>query len=272
MDGLIRNWKHRWRVRQARRDIAARLASPPPSRPHGLPWPLVVTLTSFPGRFATLHDTLASLLTQTVTADRTVLWLAHGEARLLPPEVVGLKNLEVRETDDLRSYKKIVPALAIWPDAALVTADDDVPYDRTWLERLVNAARAGEVTAHRAHRMAWLDRRPAPYSAWSRNISRPEAGPSIFPTGVGGVLYPPGTLAPETLDIPVFQRLAPTADDVWLWFMLRRSGAVARKIGSRARIVEWPGSQTDSLRDVNLALGANDRALRALGECYGWPV
>lgn len=272
MAGLIRGWKHRWRVASWRREILSRLANPPTPRPHGLPWPLVVNVTSYPARFPTLHATLAGLLTQTVEADRTVLWLAHGERRALPQAVRDLPRLEIRDVDDLRSYKKIVPALDSWPEAAHVTADDDVPYAADWLEGLVDAARSGEVVAHRAHRIAIAGSQPRPYAEWDRNLAAPASGPLVFPTGVGGVLYPPGTLPPETLDRTRFEKLAPTADDVWLWFMHRRAGAVARKIGGRVRVVEWPGSQREALRSTNQGNVGNDRAMKAMIGYYGWPV
>ena len=39
----------------------------------------------------------------------------------------------------------------------------------------------------------------------------------IIQTGVGGVLYPPGSLKKEMIDEALFTRLAPTADDIWFW-------------------------------------------------------
>ena len=46
------------------------------------------------------------------------------------------------------------------------------------------------------------------------------------------------------------------------------------KIGERARIFEWEGSQAVSLRSVNrpaAGQGGNDRAIAALLDHYGWP-
>ncbi len=55
-----------------------------------------------------------------------------------PPAVIRLRayGLEIRFCENLRSYKKIVPALQEYPDAILVTADDDWLYTQDWLAGL----------------------------------------------------------------------------------------------------------------------------------------
>jgi hypothetical protein len=81
-----------------------RLRSPGPSRPHGLTSELIVSLTSYPARFGTLHFALSCLLDQSVKADRTILWVAHKDEDH-PPAVRELeqRGLEIRACDDLRS-------------------------------------------------------------------------------------------------------------------------------------------------------------------------
>ena len=102
-------------------------------------------------------------------------------------------------------------------------------------------------------------------------IERPDTGPLIFPTGVGGVLYAPGVFHPDVTDAGLFQALAPLADDVWLYWMHRLQGSAPAKVGGRFRITEWPGSQAQNLRSGNLAGDGNDRAVQAMLGHYGWP-
>lgn len=263
MAGLIRRLKAEWRTRKAVEEIEARDLSP---RPHGLDVPLVVSLTSYPGRYATLEWTLKGLTRQTVRPDRTILWLAHGDAATLPSGVRDL--VEVRETDDIRSYKKIIPALAAFPEAAIVTADDDVYYPADWLERIV-AGRA-PVRALRAHRIVLQNGQPAPYEAWQRGVTGPEHSALVFPTGVLGVFYAPGVFHPDVIREDLFRALAPDADDVWLYWMHRMTGQRAEKLGGTLRVLEWPGSQRSSLRATNLQSG-NDRAIAAMVARYGFP-
>ena len=268
---LIRAAKHRWRVRRALAEIAARPSRVSP-RPHGLKTPLVVSLTSYPARFGRLHHTLAALLCQTVAPDRVVLWIARDDMASLPRAVTDLaaRGLEIAPCGDLRSYKKIVPALDAMPEATIVTADDDTYYGAGWLGSLVAAG--APVVANRAHRVA-LDPggTPAPYRDWRRNIPQPETGPLVFPTGVGGVLYAPGTLHPDVPRRDLFDALAPGADDVWLYWMHRLCGSRPEKVGGPMRLIEWPGTQGTALRQANLVQSGNDRAIAALTARYGFP-
>lgn len=262
----FRRWKHARRIRAAEAEIMAREIVPVP---HRLGTPLIVSLTSYPPRFGSLHLVLHSLLAQSVRPDRVILWLAEADLDALP-DACRLPGLEIRTCPNWRSYKKIVPTLLEAPDAHIVTADDDVYYRADWLQALVARAGAG-VVAHRAHRVTLRDGLPCGYDDWDRNIEAPETGPLIFPTGVGGVLYAPGVFHPDVTDAALFAELAPDADDVWLYWMHRLAGSGPAKIGGGFRITEWPGTQDQNLRATNLAGDGNDRAVRAMLERYGWP-
>ena len=242
-------------------------------QPHALPGPLVISLTSHPPRFATLALTLKCLLMQSVRADRVVLWLAAADVGRLPREVLELRDygLEIRECAELGAFKKQVPALATWPDAFIATADDDVYYPRDWLLQLTRAYDAGRavIPCHRAHRIA-LDAsgvRPAPYANW--RPARPgEASPLVFPTGVGGVLYPPSALHGDALRRDIFQALCPTSDDAWVYWMASRNGWQFKRVSAR-QFVCWPGSQAVALQNANVA-GENDRQILRLCTHYGF--
>lgn len=269
--GALRRLKQRRRLAEAEREISGRRLE---GAAHGLPVPLIVSLTSYPGRFATLALTLRALMTQSVRPDRIILWLDEGDDAQLPPEVTELgAGLEIASCPDWRSYKKIVPTLLADPGACIVTADDDVYYPPDWLAQLVTAAKAGaRIACHRAHRVTRLPTgRPAAYRDWMHNISRPERSGLVFLTGVSGVLYTPGVFHPDVTRHDLFTRLAPQSDDVWLYWMHRLNGVAAQKIGARARILEWEGSQGRSLRSENLRGSGNDRAIAALIDHYGWP-
>jgi hypothetical protein len=150
-----------------------------------------------------------------------------------------------------------------------------VHYPSDWLEGLVRAAAGGaRVACHRAHRVVLARDGPAGYEAWDHNIGAPEAGPMVFPTGVSGVIYAPGVFHPDVTRDDLFTALAPGADDVWLYWMHRLAGSAPVKIGGRARILEWSGSQAQNLRRANrpaAGQGGNDRAIAALMGRYGWP-
>jgi len=258
----------------AQLNASRRAWRPRSGKKHSLPGELIVSLTSYPARFGTLHLTLGCLLDQSIKADRTILWIAHNDLDQMPAAVRKLERhgLEIRRCDDLRSFKKLVPALDAFPNAFIATADDDLSYPRNWLETLASGSEDGVITCRRAHRMARLpDGRLRPYLEWEFAVQDAAAGkPStdILPTGVGGILYPPHGLDPRVTDRELFLRLCPGGDDLWFYWCARMAGTLYRKVGGRFRIVTWPGTQDSSLWANNEA-GGNDRMIRALEVEFG---
>jgi len=247
-----------------------------PGKQHGLPGPLIVSLTSYPARFGKLPLTLKCLLSQTVTADRIILWVAHQDKNALTPSILDLQKqgLQIAYCDDLRSFKKIIPTLQSYPDSFIVTADDDLYYWPTWLEELVNGSLANprDVVCHRLHQIRLgQDGLPLPYKNWEMEAQYLEASLLNFQTGVGGVLYPPNAFHADVLKSQVFKKLCPNADDVWLYWMMRLNGAVARKVGLRRPLYNWPDTQQTALFHSNAGGGGNDEQIRAMIQTYGFP-
>jgi hypothetical protein len=143
----IRQFLARRRLARAGREEMEKIKAFPRiayRRPHGLTSELVVTLTSYPARFATLAATINNLLDQEISPDRTVLWLDYRDVASLPEDVRALERhgLGIRGCHSLRSYTKLMPALSQWPNATFVTADDDVYCPTDWLVGLVERHRA----------------------------------------------------------------------------------------------------------------------------------
>lgn len=281
--GLIPSWllprlvrvylgAQRDRVRKLK---AALVASRDPRRgeqPHNLPGELVVSLTSYPPRFTSLHKTLISLLSQDTRADRTVLWIAKQDEPFLPDDVRRLQwyGLEIRLCEDLGSYKKIVPSLRSFPSAFIVTADDDLYYPRDWLTKLVSGYVPNEkvIVCVRAHKPLLSEGEFRPYSSWTWEfVTDGQIREDLFPTGGAGALYPPGSLAVETGDTSAFWELAPTADDVWLYCMAKRAGSRHRQVGGRFPLLTWDGTQEYGLQHRNVLHG-NDAQLARVWKRY----
>ena len=71
--------------------------------------------------------------------------------------------------------------------------------------------------------------------------------------GVGGVLYPANSLDGEVVNSELFNRLAPTNDDIWFWFMAIKAGTRINVVkGNHPKPVDAYGSQsTFKLTDIN---------------------
>ena len=236
---------------------------------------MIVSLTSYPARFGTLHLTLACLLDQTVRADRTILWIADGDLPALPTSVREFerRGVEIKACDDLRSYKKLVPALEAYPDAFVATADDDIYYGRRWLEVLVDGCSRGVISCHRAHRIKFAEGGKAqPYLDWdfdARDAASRQPSGDLLPTGAGGILYPPYSLDGRVTDRALFERLSPNGDDLWFYWCARMAGTKYRKVGGKVWPINWEGSQESSLWEGN-ERGGNDAAIAALERQFGY--
>jgi hypothetical protein len=230
---------------------------------------VIVSLTSFPARYPTLHWTLKSLLLQNMMPNRIVLWVAYEDRHRLPEKVENLKNsgIEIRETDDLRSYKKIIPSLAAFPNAVIVVADDDVYYPRTWFRSLIDgwSGSSRNIVFHRGHKIKFGNKNEIlPYNQWEHNITASAQTDIVLPTGVGGVLYPPGSLHSEVTNVELIKTLCPSADDIWLFWMARKNRSVFTKTAKNFPVTMWPSSQEVKLSSENIFLGANDRQIENL--------
>jgi hypothetical protein len=236
---------------------------------HTLPGKLVVSLTSHPPRFGMLKQALESILNQDMRPDVTVLWLAPHEFAALPYDLLRMNGLTIRQCGDIGPYKKLVPALEAYPDAYIVTADDDLVYPRTWLRGLVEAHRSNKEILLRRARLGGMDATgaPTPYNSWRLATAQDDTR-RLFPTSCHGMLVPPGAMSAEVQDRD-FLRLSPKNDDIWWHWMGRRGGSTFRVIGGDL-IRDLP-TGADGLWSQHNRDGGNDRQIAALCEAYGLP-
>lgn len=250
--------------------------SPSADSPH-----VVVTLTSYGRRArAVLPHTLRSLLRQHTAPDRIIVWLDddHFSSDTLPSALCRLRDrygVEFRFCADIRSYKKLVPTLALCPDDLLITVDDDFVYLPTLVSSLLEAHRRhpADVICTLAHRpLTDADGRLLPYKRWQMNLTQPYDGP-IFPLGGAGTLYPPHSLHADVTDAELFTALAPTADDVWFCFSALAAGTPHRLAGCGRQFhyvdlaYEYLHAHS-SLKSTNVDEGRNDAQIRAVMEHY----
>jgi len=258
------------------------LAQGPGVDPAGI---FTVSLTTIPSRLDTVFLSIESMLRQTRKARRIVLFLSPEEYCGSPPipSSVALqrrRGLEIEYAPDLRSYKKIVPALLRYPGEPIVTIDDDCLYDPGLLERYesAHAEHPDEVLCQRAR---WMTLNPdgalTPYAEWPfvANDAPVKASPRVLGTGLGGILYPAGSLDPSASKADEFQSLCPFQDDIWLWAMALLNGRGQRYVDHPEPYIEDTESGGMALWAYNsrpwggTSLTANDLALHRVLDRFG---
>jgi hypothetical protein len=238
--------------------------------------PLIVSLTTIPERMHKVHLCIESLLRQSCKPDYLMLWVSISEDKV-PKRLDRLKKrgLQIKFCKDIRSHRKIFYTLKENPQSIIVTADDDVFYPKNWLKQLYDAylKEPQYIHCHRAHLMIKnSDGKLKQYREWLR-LSPGIQGPSLllFPTGVGGVLYPPHSLHQEALNEDVFIRLTPYCDDTWQKAMSLLNGTQCKKVSPFCpKYTPIRGSRKKSLHKINSVNGGEkkDEQIRAVFEYY----
>lgn len=239
---------------------------------------IVVSLTSYPARIGTVTPTIKSLLSQTYQARKIVLWLAEDQfpnkEKDLPFSLVELisDKFSIMWCEDLLSYKKLIPALSIYPTSVIVTADDDILYANNWLLELVVSylQDPSAIHCHRAHAISLdEDGKLLPYKKWKRDVKSATAGFTNFFTGCGGVLYPPSSLHADVTRKSIFASICSHGDDIWFWGMaVLKNTKIKIVADSDFELNFIQGSQENALWVTNDGGGRNDIMLNSFMETY----
>lgn len=247
---------------------------------------VVVSLTSYGRRVETnvVYYTLVSLLRQDVQPAHIVLWLAEDEWSdgTIPSKLRGLKGkgVDIRYCKDLKSYKKLIPSLRLYPESVIITVDDDMIYSKDTIKSLVSAHRAhsNDIICTVARKPIIKNGLPTDYSKWEDSMVKPFendcTGEFLFPIGVGGVLYPVRSLNEDVFNEEVFSKCCPRADDIWFWFCGLRNRINKRYIIKQRNDLSFDSlyqyfHKGSALTHANNQEHQNDDQIRSLFEYYG---
>ena len=187
----------------------------------------IVSLTSYPARINTVYQTIDSILSQDIPPKKIVLYLAESQFPMkeasLPEKLISKINdiFEVRWCDDIRSYKKLIPALKDFPNDIIITGDDDVIYPKNWIRILLTGYYNDPLSVQclRARRMVFENNKFSEYSKFRLIKDDSKASFLILQTGLGGCLYTKNMFYEDICKKELFTKLCPDGDDLWFWAM-----------------------------------------------------
>lgn len=242
----------------------------------------VFSLTSYSVRVEdALPYALYSIITQKLQPRKIVVYLDQDSwsDEKLPILLQHLKRVGVdfRYCKDLRSYKKLIPALKDFPDNPIITLDDDFYYNPNyhyWMREAYDASDKHTVLGQWGCIPQKQDGKFLPYSQWKDCKYGDETSEISF---FGCCCcYPPNIFDDEISKEEIFMKLCPTADDIWFWAMEERLGINRAYIQPWGygynthvnRIEEYDWNQQGTLMYQNVVQGKNDLQLKSVIDYY----
>ncbi len=240
---------------------------------------VIVSLTTYGLRFYDVAATIESIMQGSMKPNRIILWLGEDMKDTDIPQTLQRqmkRGLEIEYCKDIRSYTKLIPCLKKYPEASIITIDDDVIYRYDMVENLINSHKRHprNIISNRMHQIVLgSDGKPAKYRDWRWETKTDEVSPLNFQTGVCGVLYPPHCLDDEVFNEDVFMNICKFADDVWFYAMALKMGTCVVKTKTRNMrmghdLIENPTVQDDKLSKINIKGNGNNAQLCAVFEKY----
>lgn len=239
---------------------------------------LIVSLTTYGKRLYSVYLAIESIMQGSVLPNRILLWL--GDELKDTPLPAVLRNqmkrgLEIAYCKDVKSYKKLYPTLCNYPEADVITIDDDIIYNYDLVEALVEFHRTYRdcIVARRIHKIVIGDNgKPVAYNNWK--WCGGDWMPSLlnFFTGGGGAYFPAGSLDKEVLREEVFTDICKYADDVWFYAMAVKKGTKVMRVRAESATGE-DYLLNDSVQDMglckrNVDKGLNDSQIEAVFTRY----
>ena len=244
---------------------------------------IIVTLTSYGKRINTVYLAIESIMQGSMLPNKIILWLAENDMNEmdLPQTLINQRKrgLEICCCEDIRSFKKLIPALKKYPDSCLVTIDDDLIYDYNTLEYLIRAHKShpGVICAKRTHRVKLTDEgKIMNYHEWDKCLGDKDSSFFNFATSGAGTLFPPQSFSSQVFS-PKAMEICSHADDVWFYCMALLNGTKTFRISGNQwngeDYLEIEGSQIISLMSYNTTLKQdgsceNDIQLKTVLELY----
>jgi len=237
---------------------------------------IIISLTTMPQRINRVWVVIESILHQEILPDLIVLWLSKEqfpEKEKLPKRLLKLQDrgLEIKICEgDLKSHKKYYYAIQEYQEDYIITIDDDVFCKPDMIKCLINTNNKfpRAICCNQAAIIKTENSIIEPYQNWELCNEKGVPRFDLMPIGVGGVLYPPGSLYPEVLNKKLITQLCFYADDIWLNAMSRLQGSPVVLTSYESGFIPVISNGKVSLNSINVFQGKNNEQINAVRNYY----
>ena len=235
--------------------------------------PVIVSLATIPSRLKIVNLTIRSILNQSVSPEKIILWLHKDLKNDIPKKLSNLEGelFEIKFSNLTCSHRKLVNTIKIYPKNVIVTCDDDMIYRKNWLENIYNAHKKNDsmIIANQVRCIKYKNDKVLPYTEWNSINGLCENNSAMLPIGAGGTIYPPNSLSNEVTNEELFLKLTPSTDDLWFKAMSlkQKTSSILSEYYTKEPIPIW-GSQNISLKKGNIKEDKNRTQWQKVADYY----
>lgn len=237
---------------------------------------LVCVATTIPSRINVLHNSIESILRQTIRPHKIVIYLGKElfKSVVLPDDLLKYQQygVEFRYVEDVRVHTKYYYAFQEFNNSLVMTFDDDIIYRPNLIEELLKKHKKYSdcVICSRAHKLTWNKSfELLSYNSWEWESISDVPTHQLVPTGVGGVLYVPRNFSDRLYEKKVFLEVSTNNDDLWLKWVELYSNIPVVTLKKNIWYFITENSQKEALNRSNVHKSQNDGYCRKLIEYFG---
>lgn len=193
----------------------------------------------------------------------------------LPASLLNLKKRGLTINfikENLKPHNKYFYTMEAYPDASIVTLDDDKIYPYDLIQNLKEGHKKypGSICAIMTRVISLKNNKISPYVCWDIVKENTEPSHRLLSLGVCGVLIPARSLHKDVFLKEVLKEKSLVADDLWIKIMaLRNDTPVVSLAGFYHKsFISIRGLQAEQLTTINVSEGGNDKVFKSLLEHY----
>jgi hypothetical protein len=239
---------------------------------------VIVSLTTIPERIEIVHYAVKSLMLQSYSPDRVLLWLSKEQFAdiKIPEKLLSLQKegLEICFCEDVKPHKKYYFAMQEQGDDLLLTYDDDLIFPTDSIEKLVywHEKYPSCIICNRAQVLSMKeDGSLKSCTEWNVYATEGCHSPSdkIMASTGGGCLYPPECFGEMVYHMDDIKKYALFADDLWMKTMALYYGVkIVKTTREQKPFTVISHSQKVNLTGMNDILKKNDETVIQLQQHF----